>query len=107
MTNHITAVDEIKPVEERKISAKSKRLESLMYDFLEEFIFLIDTEGLIFSQVSVSIGRRGEEYHLRALIKGDSYRNYETHGDIKAITYNDMYIREEDEGWVAQVVVDI
>ena len=41
------------------------------------------------------------------VIKGDDVSKYETHGHVKAITYNDMFIKEEKGKVVIQVVLDV
>ena len=107
MINHLTP-DKIKSMVKRKIIKKSKRLDTLLYDFLEEFVFLIDTEGFLAGKVEeISIKEKDGEYSILAKVSGDTYKNYEVHGDIKAITYNDMFIKEEEGRWIVQVVVDI
>ena len=41
--------DKVKHAVEKKISIKSKRIESLLYDFLEELLFLLDSEKFFFA----------------------------------------------------------
>ncbi len=95
-----------------KIEKKSTKLDTLLFDFLDEFIILLDVEGLIVSKIEkITIVQKmiqeKEVYTLTAIVKGDSYKKYEVHGDIKAVTYNDMMIQEENGNWTVQVVVDI
>ena len=44
---------------------------------------------------------------LEAEISGDDVSNYDTHGDIKAVTYSDMEIVEKKGKSYAMVVLDI
>jgi len=46
------------------------------------------------------------KYSLNATVVGDKADNYETSGDIKAVTYNEMEIKENDKVMV-QVVLDL
>ena len=77
--------------------------EKLLFDFLDELIFLMDTEFVILSEFQVKI----KNNKLECTARGDYAQNYTTHGDIKAPTYNEMSIKETDNGFVLRVVVDI
>src|SRR3989338_6636689 len=69
-------------------------LESLFYKFLDEIIFLLDSEGFIVGKAEVKLyGNLVKEYKVR---------------QIKAATYAEMKIKEvEKGGWEAQVVLDV
>ena len=43
--------DVVKPVFKKLISVKAKTLEALLYDFLQELVFLLDVEGFLMSRV--------------------------------------------------------
>lgn len=108
MINHLTQVDKIKKEVEHEIKVSAKREDTLLYNFLEEFLFLIDTESFLAAEVKeIMISQIEDEWHIEARVRGDSYKNYEVVGDVKAITYNDMFIKEEDGMWTVQVVIDI
>ena len=96
----------IKAVINKKIKAKGKDYESLMYNFLEEVLVLLEG-GFIVSKVNVKIDEK--KLKLNAELKGDYAKNYELSMDAKAITYNNMFIRFNDKKklWIAQVVVDV
>ena len=47
----ITKGEKIKAVKRKKIAVKGKDYESLLYNFLEEFLFLLDAEGFIASKI--------------------------------------------------------
>jgi SHS2 domain-containing protein len=89
------------------IECSSKDLKSLLYDFLEELVFLIDTENFLLHHVEKIEIYKDELYFLRAVVSGDDAENYETTGDIKAVTYNDMEIIEEKNDVMVQVVLDL
>ena len=46
-------------------------------------------------------------FSLVATVKGDIIDNYKLTNDVKAITYNEMYVKETEKGWEAQVVLDV
>ncbi|MBI5392662.1 archease [Candidatus Woesearchaeota archaeon] len=109
MYNMLTDIKKVKQVVRKEIEIKAPKLDTLLFDFLDQFVILLDTEGLIVSYVdSLTITKKFEMYTLKAIVKGDSYKAYDAHGSLKAITYNDMIIKEQKNGlWIVQVVVDI
>ncbi|MBU0959183.1 MAG: archease, partial [Nanoarchaeota archaeon] len=88
-----------------KFSIDGKDLGSLMYNFLEEFLFLIDAKHFLAGKVRVKISK--DNKRLDAEVIGDDSSNYDLDMHIKAITYNDMFIEEKNGKWIAQVVLDI
>lgn len=108
--NIITDTEEIKPKIKKKIKVDARRDTSLLYDFIEELLFLLDTEGFVMHDIeAMEIIKEDDGYSLTAETTGDDYRNYpgKVHGNIKSITYNDMSITEDDGRWTLTVVVDI
>jgi len=95
------------PVEKKKtfqIKAEGKDAEALLYNFLEEFLLLIDEKHFLPTRARVKI----KNNVLTAEVLGDAAEDYVLHMHVKAITYNDMFVREEKKNaWVAQVVLDI
>lgn len=95
--------DKVKEKIKRKFNVSGKDYESLLYNFLEEFLFLLDSENFFVAKVKVKINK----FSLEAEAVGDSVKNYETNLDVKAVTYNNMFVKKEKEKWVAQVVLDV
>ncbi len=109
----------VKPAKKKKISVHGKDFESLLYNFLEELLFLLDSENFFLSKIdkikikriSINKNKRKCNYELEAEVLGDDAENYEISLDVKAITYNEMFVRKEKikgkDKWVCQVVVDV
>ena len=99
----------IKEEQKHDITIKAKRLESLLYDFLDELLFILDTEGTITKNAqNLTIKETEEGYELRTTLTGDSHKHYDITSDVKAITYSDMIIEQKENGtWRCMVVVDI
>ncbi|MEK6890519.1 MAG: archease [Nanoarchaeota archaeon] len=92
----------------KKISVRGKDLESLMYNFLEELLFLFDAKDFILSKIKIKIREfNGEDIELKADLIGDNLKNYEIGLVIKAVTYNSMSIKKSKVGWKAVVVLDV
>jgi len=96
----------INPKKVKKIKIKGSDLQNLLYTFLEEFLFLFDSEGFILSKI-LNIKIDSGKLLLDAEISGDSAENYKIDSDVKAITYNEMFVRKEKNKWTAQVVLDV
>ena len=106
--NVITDVEKVEAKKEIKIDISSKKKESLLYDLLNEIVFLIDTENFIVGKVEdMKIKKSSEGYELTATLMGDDLKNYKTTGDIKSATYNFMFIEEKENNVIIQAVLDL
>ena len=134
----ISKGEKIKAVKRKKIAVKGKDYESLLYNFLEEFLFLLDAEGFIASKIenleisdnilmdnrliskrkSSRISSYVNSRHknvseirgnlkLTATIIGDNMKRYMFNNDVKAVTYNSMFVKQEKGKWITQVVLDV
>lgn len=90
---------------EKTIEVEAEDEKSLLYDFLEQFLILLDSEGFLLHKVkSLKI----KELKLKAVIVGDvGVSKYETKTSIKAITYQEMEITKEKGKVMVQVIPDI
>lgn len=95
----------IKKKIKKTIHTSGKDLESLLYNFLEELIVLLDSENFFLSSSKVKINK--EKIELTAELNGDSAKNYKIGLDVKAITYNEMFVKKTKDKWVCQVVLDV
>ena len=99
---------EIKAVKKFEFEIDSEDLQSLLYDFLEKFVVMMDIDDFMLSELEVEIEKLSEDFFkLNCKGKGDSSKKYEIGGDIKAVTYHDMFVKKEKGLWTIQAVVDI
>ncbi len=106
-TNVLTDVDKIFGKIEKNIEIKAKTKESLLFDLVNDLIFLLDTDFFITAKVeNLKITKINDEFQLTAKLLGDNCNNYNLTGDIKAPTYNFMFIKEEDTTTI-QMVLDL
>lgn len=96
----------VKEEKKLKVKVKGKDLESLLYNFLEEFLFLFDSENFLLSGIE-SIKINEKNLTTEAEVSGDDAKNYKINIGIKAITYNEMFITKDKNKYTAQVVVDV
>ena len=94
--NIISKTDNINPITSKSFEITSEDKVSLLYDFLEELLFLHEIEFMLFSEFKVMIDKIDDGYHLNATIEGEEI-NWDKHyrGDeVKAITFHKMNIVE-------------
>ncbi len=94
----------------KEIHIESEDKYALAIDFLTEFLYIFDVEGLIFSEIHVeSINLKDNSYHLKALAKGEKFdKEYHEIGiEVKAITYSFMNIDEKKDTVQIDIVFDI
>lgn len=93
---------EVKPKIKKNISVEGRDLKALLYNFLEELLVLLDVDNFLLNNVEkIKI----KDKKLNAVIVGDKIGKYVTKGDVKAVTFNDMKIKEKP--YMVQVVVDV
>ena len=98
----------INPERKYPIEVKGHDLQQLLFSFLEEVLFLLDSRMFLLHSVEeVQIKEDDGLYVLRAIFLGDNLKDdYEIFGDVKAITYNEMQV-EKTAHYRLQVVVDM
>jgi len=105
----ITDTSVLKPSIKKTISLKSEDKKALLFDWLNELIFLHDAEYLVFSCFQVDIsGDESNGYQLDAVVWGEEFEQsqHESRDEVKAVTYHLMEI-EKDDGYRIQVIVDV
>ena len=96
----------IKEEQKFKIKVQGHDLESLLYNFLEETLVLIDSKNFLPSKIRI-LRFNEKNFKIEAEIQGDDAENYQISMHVKAITYNEMFIKKQNNKWIAQVVLDI
>jgi len=94
----------VKDKKEKTINVKGKDFESLLYNFLEEILYFLDAENFLIAKIKkIKI----DKMKLTATVIGDNSSNYKFTNEVKAVTYNEMFVKEERGKWTAQVVLDV
>jgi len=81
----------------------------LAVKFLNELVFLADTEGFLPAEARVSVKRAPGRLELAASLKGETAA-FDRHPRgllVKAATYHDLKVEETGGVWRAEVVLDI
>jgi SHS2 domain-containing protein len=90
------------------VVVEGKDLEQLLVNFLEEILYLLDTRNFLLGSIeNVSLEKETGGWKIQASFKGDKNAiEYEIFGDVKAITYNEMIVKNQAP-FMVQVVADI
>jgi SHS2 domain-containing protein len=91
---------------ERSIEVEAETLDELMVTWLDEFLYLYDTEKLVFKRFRIEPIRQNR---LKATAWGEVMdpARHEIKTGIKAVTYHQLYVKETEGRWEAQVILDI
>lgn len=91
------------------IEMESESLDALLFDFIDELIFLQETEDVtVTGAKEMDIQEKGTGYRLETTVWTDPIEPEEGLMEIKAPTYSEMevdYVKEE--GWKITAVMDI
>jgi len=99
----------IKPKIKKDIAKKAPTIEKLLFDFLDELIFLKDAEQMFFSEFKAKISGKEGAYSLTVEALGEKI-DPKTHDiviDAKAVTMHKFEVKQTGKGWRAQVIIDV
>lgn len=104
MFSIIADIDDVKEVESRRVSVSEADMESLLFAWLNDLIYLFDVETILFSRFDVIEFTEGK---LEAVCHGEKYdpsrHNLKT--EVKSATYHMLEVDEEKN--TVRVIFDI
>ncbi|MEM3585712.1 MAG: archease [Candidatus Jordarchaeaceae archaeon] len=106
----ITDTSKVRPIIRRKIEIEAEDLQALLYEWLEKFIYLFDSEGLVFSEFNVeTIQQKEGKLKLKGEAAGEEFdeNKHVQRTAIKAATYHEMKIEQKPKKTVLEFVLDI
>jgi len=105
----IDNVEAIQPRRTRQIELSNDKLDMLLFDLLQELIFLKDAERLLLRIRVVQIDERDEIYFVKATAEGETLdaERHHQRADVKAVTLHDFSVERTEDGWKARVLLDI
>ncbi|MAG47487.1 hypothetical protein CL617_02680 [archaeon] len=97
----------IKTTTTKKIKLKADDLEELLFNFLQELIFLKDAKLLLFSKFKIKIDQ--DNNSLTAELKGEKLnpKKHELLVDVKAITYHKFKLEKVKNSWESFIILDV
>ena len=108
MFNVISNTDNVEAEISKNIEITSEDEVSLLYDYLDELLFLSETELLLFSSFNITIEKEQNKMKLNAHVKGE-YMDWDKHqrgSEVKAVTYHLMTVKKEEK-YITQVILDL
>ncbi len=107
LVNVTVDIGRVEEKEERKLEAKGDDLESLLFSWLTEIIFHIDSENMAFSRFELELDEKAFTIRARGWGERIDPERHHAKAHVKAATYHEMDIREENGTWRCQVILDI
>ncbi len=101
--DQITDVSKVSTAEEVSLTVSGHDNESLLYNFLSEFLFIRDAKRLLLSEFQVRI----EGTSLQCTARGERFdpKRHAYRHDVKAITYHMLEVNTEEPS--VTVILDI
>jgi protein archease len=106
LTFILTDPKTIRASETRTLMLEAKTDEELLITWLNELVYLFDTEGLLFKEYDVlSV----HDHRLEALARGEIYveSRHPIKTAVKAATYHQLKIEHHEGLWTTQVIFDL
>ncbi len=102
----MVAPEQIRPLTSREIAVEGHDEVSLLIAWLNELIFLFDTEYLLFREFEID-AITGT--HLKGRASGEPYdaQRHDLSSAIKAVTWHEAAVELTDDGYKARIIFDI
>lgn len=106
MESLMVSPEQVRVVTSRAITVDGHDAVSLLVAWLNELVFLFDTEYLLFREFEID---SFTETHLSADASGEPYnpQRHELSSAIKAVTWHEAAVDSTDDGYAARIIFDI
>jgi SHS2 domain-containing protein len=106
MFNIITPLEGIEEKEEFILEADGTDLESLLFNIMDEFLYINDVEFLVPRKIELTVDHEKIKAVAKCIGERFSQETHETGIAVKAVTYHMMEIKEIPDGWYVKMVFD-
>ena len=96
----------VSPIVERKIVVDGEGWEDLLVNYLREILYMYNGEGLLLKEFSVvDIDPR----HLEGKVAGEPFdpAKHTINTEIKAVTYHQAAVKEDQGMWTGRMIFDV
>ena len=99
----------IQLLEKREFRLRNDALDMLLFDLLQELIYLKDSEKLLLRIDQIEIRQENGQYALEAAARGEKIDpgRHPLRVDVKAVTLHQFRLERTAEGWRTSVILDI
>jgi SHS2 domain-containing protein len=102
----VANLDDMRPLEEVSLGVVGAELDYLLFDWLNELLYIFETRRLVLAQFEVKVADGG----VQATARGEPFDpgRHRSEHEVKAITYHELKVEQQVDGtWLAEVIVDI
>ncbi|HTX43867.1 MAG TPA: archease [Methanocella sp.] len=108
MTGLMVDPKTVSPAATKSIELSGDALDTLLYDWLSELLYVFEVDRLVFGKFEVHVKEEGGAYRLKARALGEGVdRHPEIFLHIKAVTFHDLRFEKRNNIYEAQVLLDI
>jgi SHS2 domain-containing protein len=97
--------DDVRSNETMAFEIQGTELDYLLFDWLNELLYTFDSKRLLFSGFDIRMSPTGFDATARGETADPSRHHMER--EIKAITYHGLRVEQQDDEWIAEVILDI
>jgi SHS2 domain-containing protein len=102
----ILGAEQVTSREERLVEVTGFDLEEVLVSWLSEILYLLEVHDFLAAALVIdSAGRQG----LTARVRGETYdrARHQLQREVKAVTYHQLLVEEEDGRWRVRIFVDL
>lgn len=98
-------LEDVRATDKIPIKIQGQETDFLLLDWLCELLFAFESRGLLLIRFSVNIDDRG----LTGTAEGERFdpTRHRLEHEVKAVTYHGLLVERTDNGWRAEVILDI
>ena len=98
-------LETVEPKKEIKIKCDGFDNESLLVEWLNKLLALIDIEEMVFNEFKVEI----KNFKLTGIAYGEklNQKKHHTKTEVKAATYSQVKVFQKNNQWISQCIVDV
>lgn len=97
--------DAVRPQHLVEIDLPADDPDYLLFDWLKELLFRFETDRLLFTRFEVRCDAAG--LHGKAWGEPFDPERHPLEHEVKAVTYHELKVAREADGWLAEIIVDI
>lgn len=109
MLNVMINTSKVDCVQREAVVVNAPEIDELLVEWLSELLFLFEVDFLAFGKFEVeSITEKNGKFELSGYACGEEIDlgKHEIDTEVKAVTYNDLKVEENKNGYMVQVTVD-
>ena len=101
----VSSIDAVRTGEEISFSIEADDIEQLLHDWLAELLYTFHARRLVLAEFDVAV----DGMSLTATARGEPIdtTRHDIEDEVKAITWHGLKVEQNDDGWLAEVIVDV